>query len=120
MTDSISFAPNSPTFSAILSMIDQRESGRTICSTRLRRHGLRSGGTGVKQAAFARLNVMRGGYRWRSSANSRTIIADDPYFCAVMCKLHCRLMSCFDIRAAMRKLLSWLGRCDDGFLFLLE
>jgi hypothetical protein len=50
-----------------------RGSIRTICWTRRRRLGRRSGGTGVKPFAFARQNVTRRGWRRPSvtSANYR-------------------------------------------------
>src|ERR1035441_7317253 len=70
--DSIFYATCSPTSSGI-SLIDRRRSVRTICWTRQRRLGRRSGGTGVKPFPFAHLNVTRRDYRWRSSTNADSV-----------------------------------------------
>ena len=60
ITDSISFAPNSPTSSDFWTA-NLRESGRTICWTRRRQHGLRCGGTGVEHVESANRSAMRKG-----------------------------------------------------------
>ena len=59
--------------SGITSTADQRESPKTICWTRLRPLGRRSGGTEVKQSTFACRSMTRTGWKWPSVTSANII-----------------------------------------------